>query len=230
MHNSGNQKGFTIVELMIATSVLAIILLITTLIMTSIGALYTKGVNQSKVQDSARSLLDSLAQDIQLSNGSVTAGTDSNGHYLCVNNVRYSYVMGRQLNTAGNMHTLWRDIAPSPCTSAAPLGNASLDSISPGTEMIPDRSRLTRLCITSSNGSCDPSGVGPYTIEVGVVYGDSELLCNADSAYGSECSSTGANHINVENADIRCRSQVGSQFCATATLATTVTTRLNGVE
>src|SRR5665213_2550121 len=62
-----NRKAFTIIELMIATSVLSIILLLVTTMMISIGNLYYKGINQARVQDDVRTISDDLSSHLQLS-------------------------------------------------------------------------------------------------------------------------------------------------------------------
>ncbi len=60
------QKGFTIIELMIATAVLSTILVMVTVVMVNIGSLYYKGINQARVQDDVRSIADEIIKNIQL--------------------------------------------------------------------------------------------------------------------------------------------------------------------
>jgi prepilin-type N-terminal cleavage/methylation domain-containing protein len=193
-----NSTGFTIIELMIATTVLSVVLLLATLIITSVGRLYTKGINQANVQSSARTIIDDIAQNLELSNGKTNATPGPNGEQgICINNIRYSFVVGQQVNANGYVHVLWRDTnSGAGCTAANLKSN-----LTNGTELIPSNSRLTVLSI--------PDATSPYTITVGVAYGDTDLLTT--NAYG----------------DASCRSTKGSEFCGAATLHTTVVTRLH---
>lgn len=60
-------KGFTIVELMIALTVLSTILTMSTVILIQIGAIYSKGVNQANLQNSTRTVVSDLSSDLQFS-------------------------------------------------------------------------------------------------------------------------------------------------------------------
>src|SRR3990172_9120101 len=64
--------GFTIVELMIATTIFSVILLIVTFGMLQIGRTYYKGITLTKTQNAARSIIDTISQDIQFSGEGVT--------------------------------------------------------------------------------------------------------------------------------------------------------------
>jgi prepilin-type N-terminal cleavage/methylation domain-containing protein len=200
-----NKKGFTIIELMIATSVLATILLMVTVMMIGIGKLYYKGINQARVQDNVRSIGDELAQHLQLSDqGPQQAGTPINvsiaGHpYVinayCIDNTRYSYIIGVQIGSIP--HVLWRDPTPSTgCTTPAALNNPGLSG---GTELIAPHSRLTDFTISPLTS--------PYSISVGVAYGDDDLLT--------------LNGVNTT-----CKSVTGDQFCSAAGLTTVVVQRI----
>jgi prepilin-type N-terminal cleavage/methylation domain-containing protein len=162
-----DKRGFTIVELMIATTVLSVLLLLATAIMTSIGGLYTKGIHQSDVQDAARTIVDDVTQNAQLSNGvpSVVGPTAGVSAY-CIGSTRYSFVIGQQVTDA--THGLWRDTVSGGCT---PADFANLGS---GVEMVPAHSRLTSFSISSTS---------PYAITVGVAYGDDDLF--TDPSHGN---------------------------------------------
>ncbi|HSX45515.1 MAG TPA: prepilin-type N-terminal cleavage/methylation domain-containing protein, partial [Candidatus Saccharimonadia bacterium] len=122
------RRGFTIVELMIATSVLSTIILLVSIMMISIGNLYAKGLYQSRTQDTTRTITDQLAQDLKLNN-SFTTGSASKpfggknitiGAYCIGDNVRYSFIVGYRLGNGPDTtpptpvlplvpHVLWRD-------------------------------------------------------------------------------------------------------------------------
>src|SRR5689334_11132650 len=115
------QKGFTIIELMIATAILSTILLLVTVLMINIGNLYYKGINQARVQDNVRSISDEVAQHLQLGDSFSQASGDNSEQAYCVGTVRYTYVIGVQIgkpapgaSAPAYQHVLWRDDNPSP--------------------------------------------------------------------------------------------------------------------
>lgn len=60
-----NQQGFTIIELMVALSILSVLLVITTVTMIQIGKLYSKGVNAAAVQNAARNIVGDVSGALQ---------------------------------------------------------------------------------------------------------------------------------------------------------------------
>lgn len=237
------QDGFTIVELMIATSILSIILVLASVAMISIGNLYQKGINQSNTQDDVRSIADELSQDLKLNSGQVTTVTDTTAtfsdgshptiHAICIgSSVRYSYITGYEIGngTENNRpevpHILVRDdntdytggfggdiLGSSPGCHPIDLTKTSFAHESGDSELIATKSRLTYFCVTS-NGSCtDLNPTSPYTVSIGVAYGDTDLLSSPTG------SSPGA---------VTCSGNTGDQFCATAYITTLAVQRLNG--
>lgn len=228
-----NQKGFTIIELMIATSVLSVILVLVATVMINIGNLYYKGVNQSRVQDNVRAITDDVSQQLKFAggNGSLSFGnanyTAASGqnHYtvntVCFNSIRYSYVLGQKIGDSSQPdpggtgwqidHVLWRDSYSGLCGQNVPeLGqtnpyNGLGTPGTDGTEMIASNSRLTDY-----NISQDPS-TNSYQITVGVAYGDSDLLT---ATQGTQANS------------VLCKGGTGDQYCATSFLQTNVGQRL----
>lgn len=223
-----SERGFTIVELMIATAVLSTILIMVTVVMVNIGRLYYKGMNQSRVQGNVRTITDEIAAHLKLGEDFFRVSSGNQQAY-CIGNIRYTFVMYRQIGdkTAEQQspHVLWRDRNPEPGScSSDNLPNLSQPVPSEGgTEMIAPKSRLTALNI---------SGDSPYNVSVGVAYGDNDLLC--DTGYSGDCKpDSSAVHMNqiisgaaTPTGQIRCKGDVGDQYCATAALQTTVTRRL----
>ncbi len=206
-----SEAGFTIIELLIAMTVLATMLVIVTLAMTSIGNLYYKGVNASRVQDDTRTIANQLSQDVQLSNGVSTGSTTSGGYTilsLCTSTVRYSYIVGVQIGSSGVAHALWRDNNPNSAT-CSPVNITTTNPVGStgGVELIAPHSRLTDLSV--SDGS--PVNPGLFTIDVAVAYGDDDLLNLVPGTINSTC-----------------KGQIGDQFCATSSITTTVVQRLRG--
>jgi prepilin-type N-terminal cleavage/methylation domain-containing protein len=125
-----SEDGFTIIELIIATAVLSIMLVLVTVLMINIGNLYYKGINQSRVQDSVRNITDSIGDQLKLSDKvpqQATSSTDGHTHAYCIGDKRYTYVLGVQIGHGGldatghetnpaYKHVLWQDTNPSPGT------------------------------------------------------------------------------------------------------------------
>lgn len=118
-----SDKGFTIVELMIALTVLSVILVMGTVIMIQIGSLYSKGVNAANLQSTARNTAADVTAAIQFSTKApspctltpvtcyanpispsdteprvyTSAGVTVSVNAFCIGSVRYSYVLNREL-------------------------------------------------------------------------------------------------------------------------------------
>lgn len=193
--------GFTIVELMIATTVLSVILLLVTVVMMGIGRLYYKGINQSRVQSNARSIASQMAQDVQLSSTIPSSGnavvSGKAVKVICVGNVRYTYVVNNKIGTNGYKHVLWRDTPAGSCT----VGTAAdiTQPLTDGNELISANARLTKL-----NFPAMVSGL--QKIELGIAYGDDDQLTTTDP--------------------VHCVGGNATQFCATSDLSTTVVQRV----
>lgn len=219
---SDKSEGFTIVELLIATTVLSVILLLVSTMMVGIGRLYFKGINQARIQGNVRSITDEVTQNLQFNDFQQDAPVNKTyGTYTvkvevyCIGSLRYTFTQNHQIGTSLSIlkqqvpHVLWRDtISPGSCINKADLTLSNPSSApgsggSNGTELIAPNSRLTTLDISNN-----PATTGsPYDVAVGVAYGDSDLLAGSDlSTY--------------------CKSNAGDQFCATAALETTVERRL----
>lgn len=236
------QRGFTIVELMIATAVLSTILLLVTVLMINIGHLYYKGINQARVQSNVRTVTDEVAQQLQLGDSVTPSPSDQKGAHgeqaYCVGNKRYTYTIGIQIDTspawapaaAPYRHILWRDDNPSPGSCSVTGANAvDLTSTQPspasqnGTELVAPKSRLVSFTII---------GASPYNLNVGMAYGDNDLLCSPPPGTGTVTDSCkrGSPQMTAEanftNGKLICKDSEGNEFCATAKLDTTVVRRL----
>lgn len=233
-----NQKGFTIIELMIATAVLSTILVTVTIVMLSIGNLYYKGVNQARVQDATRGVVDELSQRLELSSEqaikAVPQGANGVGAY-CIDTTRYTYVTNTQIGTPppespngtpAFQHVLWRDTISSSDTCLA----ADLTATNPstgtdvnntdgqdGTELVAPNSRLIKFSINSNNTT---SASSPYTINVEMGYGENDLYCSPSVAGSCTSPSEMRNMADYTHGDLQCKGAIshGDQFCAVARL------------
>jgi len=223
-----SSEGFTIVELMIALSVLATILVMSTVIMIQISALYSKGVNAANLQNTSRNAINDIASALQfggsppiVASPQAVIFSDNDGSHsvqsgaYCINNVRYTYVLGREqatdINGHSTPHVLYRDTITG--TGSCPILDITHDTIAAdsadadpahnGYDMLADHMRLTKLSIAET-----PPSSGVYNVDVWGAYGDSDLVVTA--ADGSNT----------------CKGGPGTQFCSTSQLSTSVTRRL----
>ncbi len=234
-----NQKGFTILELMIATMVFSVILLGATTALIQIGKLYYKGIISSRTQETARGIVDQLGQQLQFSAGVPTKfdpqpyttpapngiqGTATLKYgAICVGGKRYSYVLNVQVHSGGTA----RDNQYSFDSTQNQLNHVLWRDDLPATS--PCEPVNLSLATPSSNGgeellgenmrlsafdvNCDTSNV--CVLNVGVIYGDNDLLTPTPG--GADPSSSIPD---------RCLGTAGSQWCATTHLTTSVLQRI----
>lgn len=223
------QRGFTLVELLIATTVFSIVLLAASAALVQVGRLYYKGVITSRAQTAARTVMDDVSRTIQFSSGSYTpvpsdpdapSGSPPIQAY-CIGNTRYTYVLGMQVNNKipsgiydsaeypnQIRHGLWQDqIGAEQCGDELPQlqkdnpyeGYASAKE---GRELLSNGMRLQNFQVTLLPGQSDVFNVG-----VTVIYGDDDLLNDPDNP--TSCKG----------------STVGGQWCAISALNTVVYSR-----
>ena len=233
--NTRNQKGFTILELMIATMVFSVILLGATTALIQIGKLYYKGVVSNRTQEVTRGIVDQIGQDLQFNAGALTtyipapypgitsspSSTLKIGAY-CVGTTRYTYILNVQVNgspaladntyvtnsTSNKLnHALWRDTVQSNA-SCTPVNLSIAVPTTGGEELLADNMRLTAFSV-----NCDTNNI--CGVNAGVIYGDNDLLSPTPS--GADPSTS---------VPTRCLGVVGSQWCAAAQFTTSVLKRI----
>jgi prepilin-type N-terminal cleavage/methylation domain-containing protein len=196
-------QGFTIIELMIATMVFGVVLLVVSTAILQITRVYYRGITEAHTQATARMVVDQISQGIQFNGGNVTE-TPGSFNTFCVGDKQYSYVLGKQLadtpTTAQTQHALVVTDAAG-CTAstpAAPMNNADIT----GRELLEPRMRLSKM-------SVENIGTNLYRVTVKVVSGDDDLLKTPNAGTAS------------------CKvSYAGTQFCAVSELTTVITKRV----
>lgn len=208
--NLQSMRGFTVVELMIATAVFGVVLLVIATGILQLSRLYYKGLTNTKVQTTTRTLVDTIAQSIQFSGASVTntpAGATAGGTTwtFCIGNQQYAYKLGQQLVDSSpganqSLRTLTvRDLAG--CTSSSPA--PSMGASAPGRELLAPGMRLARLQVTSLGGAY-------YLVSARVVFGDDDLLTDP----------------LTPTAQCKNNQRTGTQFCAVSDITAGVTKRV----
>lgn len=210
--NSRKQAGFTIIELLIATLVFSMVLLLIAIGVLQFNHAYYSGITQTETQNTARSILEEISQDIQFSGTQITSPITSNGvdpeRGFCIGSDRYSYHLGWELVNSGpnasahqTLHTFIKD-SPGICSGmkaqdfTKPLASGS-------TELLSQYMRVSKISVAAV-----PGATGLYKVDVRVVYGDDDLL------------------INPTASNAACKVGSGSQFCAVSELSTVVQQRI----
>ena len=226
-------KGFTIIELMIATIAFTVILTLTTTAIIGISDTYVKGNVQGQTQESARSILSDVSQSIQFSDPSsinLSGLSSSSGvYYFCLGDDVYVYQLDKKLVTSNPGNSLddyatWGLVRYNssicPASAAAIPGNPM--SINGASELLAINERLGQL-----NIAAPASGALGYTISVEVAYGDDDLLSDTSSP------SSNGNFFHDANSapssyqfKYACKDGPDSSFCAVSALTTTVAPRI----
>lgn len=229
MKKTQKDAGFTILELLIATTVFSLILVVITTGILSFTRQYYKGVISSNTQNTARAIIDDVTRSIQFNTGQLYTLYDVSGHKAgyCIGEAKrysfsqYSQVTDTNPDTAHHQHYhgLVTDDTSGCSDLTSPLPVAANFFVMPAgaNEMLGAHMRLVKFDIQSS-GNID-------TVTVRVAYGDDDLLCSP--SVNNSCNPTVNDPAIWGKDDLTCKLAVGSQFCAVSELSTTVTKRVN---
>lgn len=221
--STNKQHGFTIVELLVATVVFSVVLLLITVGILQVARVYYKGVTETNTQNVARNVIDTISQAIQFSGGTVTPAdgtrTAGNSYAFCIGNTQYSYTLGWQVADTPDAakhqtpHALVQNTpSGSVCNGTTPAQNVRSTAVV-GKEMISPHMRLSNLVVRPI------AGTSSYEVKVRVVYGDFDLLFSPTAGAPAATDDT--------YPDAKCLGvQQGTQFCAAAELSTVVQKRV----
>ncbi len=206
-----NNKGFTITELMIASSIFSVILLLCSFGIIRIGSIYYKGVTATRTQAVARAVSDDLTQAVQYGARNVES-SPANPVYgtqysFSVGNRKYTYKLGQLLvdGTAG----------AGEANQALQVQSIDDNGVATG----PARELLgNRMWLNEFSVQPDPNNSSLFIVRIQVVSGKTSLTQDAQGdVFGSP---------NFNKDTVRCSSGAGSQFCAVSSLYTKVGRRL----
>ena len=206
-----DSRGFTIIELMIATLVFSTILLLCATGLITIGRMYQKGNTGRATQEVARSVMDTIENDFELSGGGYKPfafNADTNSvNAFCIGDNLYAYQLGRKRNpdNTGNAFVV---ISTAQGCALAGQGsqfptNVSLDLIVAlgGHELLGSNMRVASLTLAGSPSDADAQSL---YIRLAVASGDDDLL----------------------NADGTCKGGAGQEWCGSSILETYATRRI----
>lgn len=222
-----NNRGFTIVELLIATGVFSLMLLTMSALIIEISRLYYKGTVITNTQTAARELVESVSQPVRLDNATVYDGYTHtlSGPYeaksVCIGKKRITYAVNLSSGSTYDEtkkiipHPVWEDEvnAPSECSDASK--RAKIEDVTPpngpagkpGKDVVGENMRLINFDVSETM-----STPGLWNISVGVIYGEEDLI----------------NFVVTPPVLPNCKGAVaGSQWCAKASYNTKVFKRIN---
>lgn len=214
--SSKNQAGFTLIELMIATAVFTVVLLVATTGIIKIGNIYYKGIITSQTQNTVRNLGNDIATSLQFASYNVetnpTPPPPLNQGFYCLGNTLYYYYLNSQYKKGSEFTTglYSADLAVgSTCSSSSATVKCTvattINCYNDRRQLLGDNMRVMVFAIKPVSGS---SSV--YSINLRIIYGDTELLTTAPTLDA-----------------VTCKSGVsGSSFCAVGQLDTVVEKRL----
>ncbi len=213
---TGDSKGFTVIELLIATMVFGVVLMVVTFGILQVTRSYYKGVTETSTQTTARNIIDTIGQSIQFGGGTVTQNNMVSPYVFCVGNYQYSFRPGWMVvDTAPVVaqnetpHGLY--VRTLPNCPGQPAANLASTTLSGGRELLAPNMRLTYLRVTLVPGTTNM-----YNINLRIVTGANDLLY-----------SPSGNPAGARAEDATCRNiRAGTQFCSVSSLSTTVIKRV----
>src|SRR6478609_5585690 len=108
------QAGFTIIELLIATTVFSVVLLVFLTAFIRISQLFYKGVNMSHTQETARTVLQDISDDIQFYKTTINTTSLGQG-YFCVGAHRYAFNLHQQVGAPGVQYGIAKQLVSGGC-------------------------------------------------------------------------------------------------------------------
>jgi prepilin-type N-terminal cleavage/methylation domain-containing protein len=207
-----SQCGFTLLELLIATSVFSVVLMIVTTGVIRLGQSYYKGIVQSRTQETNRAVATDISRAFQFANGVKVAGDGDN--QFCIGDTRYTFFINQPVKDGAEGLRSER-IAPDAACNDPSAG-------SDRKEMLGNNMRLLRFDVNNVDAQYKT-----WRIDMAIAYGDSDLL----SHYTSDETPQGWDGTDVNSPVVRnavCKSGIpGGSFCSTSQLDILVKKRLN---
>jgi prepilin-type N-terminal cleavage/methylation domain-containing protein len=230
---TNNKQGFTVVELLIATAVFAVVLLVAQTSFVQIGHLFYRGVSISQTQDTADHIFQDINGNFQTA-PNVSVNYSATGYdYYCIGNARYTYRIDNEIDrgtatanhssTTGNYGILKDTLPGSGSACATPCDDTSGASCPAGTvklrnpvELLGDRMRVEQFDICQSTTTSNL-----YNVAIVLAYGDQNTLTYTSSAtpLKEPCQVTPPGSYY---ASVACQGDNNNSFCAVSRINTAV--------
>lgn len=211
--NKSDNKGFTILELLIATAISSGAILMLMFGFLSISQSYTKGLTVAETQNTARGVADTISQSIQFGdpNSIDTSYIGIPDGWFCADNSIFVYQLGQSVTKStdalmeGSLNTSCPDVVQ-------PLSSTPYPG---GKELLGPNMRLTSFNVT-------PGPDNTYVINVRLAYSVNNTFLIGVSQPAGQATlyyDSGSNQV-------KCSGQSGQDFCSTAGLQTVVASRI----
>lgn len=208
--------GFTITELMIATTVFAVVLVIAQTMFVQIGHLFYRGVSITNTQDVANHIFQDINGNFQNATGFQSYRNSSAGgyDYYCIGHTRYTYRIDNQVHTdqaathsatTGNfgivkdtLHGTGDECAP-PCDDVSPTCDNPLNN---PVELLGDKMRVEQFNIIQPVSTSNL-----YNVKIVIAYGDTNALTYRTAG---------------DLSTVSCQGDHNNNFCAVSQINTAV--------
>ena len=228
--SSRKDSGFTIIELVLATLIFSIVMVVILFSAFEIGRIYYKGVSISDTSGDARTTITDITNDVRFANyaypvtawGSAPVSSPAKGYYFCIGVHRYTYVLNNKVTNDEINH-----ISQTP-TNYTQYINAGIvqDEIStgcpaPGTSSQPGTKPIQLLGpdMQLNDLTFDCSNSIQCAVHVHIVFYGSDNTVFNSSKHPADTASDHA--AAVYDPDAYCSANLlSSQFCAVSDLQT----------
>lgn len=207
-------RGFTLVELMIATSIFSVIMMISLYSFLQISRYYTKGISIIRTQDATRNLAADIVAQLQMSSGLVeTLAISPSGYYrTCLGNKIYQYAPNIIEDGTGRALASYSNLTALGCAAVTPDNATKQVLLKTGT-------RLLELTAVPVNGT----SAQLFSVNVALLFAPDD---GDGSLPGTELVETGTDPTVYSQ--WRCKTAVkGSEYCALSRISTMVYRRVN---
>ena len=207
-----HERGFTIVELMIATLVFSVILTVVTMGVISFSNRYYKGVHASTTQNTTRNIMDTITQAIQFGEARVDPSGANN--FFCAGGSVFMFdASGAMYDGSPGQRGMY--VAPK-------VGDACVDqALTGGRQMLGTRMRIAAMSVTQVAGVSTM-----YRAQVVIAYGEDNALCAPSLPMGCSPSASYSAVNFINRPDVTCKPGNGNQYCAVSRLTANVQKRV----
>lgn len=228
------EDGFTIIELLIASIAFTVLLILVTMIVIQVSRVYYKGVILSNTQNVDSVVMQDVSKDIQFGSNTPNMPPLSRtfGNYTvnytvyCVGNNIFIYNLGQEFTqiSSSNIGLIYGSSTTCPTTgpNLSTLINTDIQNgefqelLSPMMRVV--NFSITPKSLTNLNGSL------LYDINIGIAFGSNQALCDTSNSCSSQ---TTMNTSNYSGSNVRCKLQLGDQYCGVSYLNTIVANEYN---
>lgn len=227
MNHDNKQSGFTLIELMLSMTFIAILLVAIALTTMQISNIYNKGITLREVNQAGRSIADEMQRSIassvpfdvtpKVDSVPATAGSKyvvrDGGGRLCLGQYTYAWNYGRAITAKSEYNKYTNGDAVQFAKVTDPSGSLCADPILPinrtdASEMLTSGDRdLVVHALTVTNSANDPvTGQAIYAISLVIGTNDSEQLTTNDTSCRPPAEGIGKeNYCAVNQFDIIAR-------------------------